>query len=55
MTSLVFDDSLLVNLFIERLKLEYEGVDVAVSDVDIEAGLRREKEITEQLAEMEDT
>lgn len=26
LTSVVFDDSLLVNLFVERLKLEYEGV-----------------------------
>lgn len=55
LTSLVFDDALLVNLFVERLKLEYEGVNLAVTSEEIEAGLRREKEIIEQLAEMEDT
>ena len=45
----------MVNIFIERLKLEYEGVDLTVSKSDLEAGIRREKEIVDQLAEMEDT
>ena len=40
--NLVFDDQLLVNLFVERLKLEYEGVDLSVSDADLEAGIARE-------------
>lgn len=47
LTSLVFDDSLLVNLFCERLKLEYEGVNISESPADLEAGIRREKEILE--------
>lgn len=47
MTSLVFDDGLLVKLFVERLKLEYEGVDLNVSDSEIEAGILREKELVE--------
>ena len=55
MANLVFDDDLLVNLFIERLKLEYEGVNLAVSHEDLEAGIAREKELVEQLAELEDT
>ena len=45
LTNLVFDDSLLVNLFCERLKLEYEGVDLSESVADLEASIRREKEI----------
>ena len=47
LTSLVFDDGLLVKLFVERLKLEYEGVDLNVSDSEIEAGILREKELVE--------
>lgn len=39
----------------ERLKLEYEGVDLSVSISDIEAGIKREKELVEQLAELEET
>jgi len=31
LANLVFDDELLVNIFIERLKLEYEGQDLVVS------------------------
>ena len=53
--NLVFDDELLVNIFIERLKLEYEGVDLTVSKSDLETGIQREKEIVEQLAELEDS
>lgn len=52
--NLVFDDQILVNLFIERLKLEYEGVDLEVSKEDIENGIKREKEIVEQLESMEE-
>ena len=47
--NLVFDDAMLVNLFIERLKLEYEGQDFSVSTVGLEAGIKREKELVEQL------
>ena len=47
LANLVFDDQLLVNLFIERLKLEYEGVDLSVSQEDLENGIRREKELVE--------
>ena len=50
----MFDDHLLVNLFIERLKLEYEGVDLSLSSESIEAGIKREKELVEQLAELEE-
>ena len=53
--NLVFDDQLLVNLFVERLKLEYEGADLTVSEEELEAGIVREKEILAQLAEMEET
>lgn len=52
--NLVFDDQMMVNLFVERLKLEYEGVDMSVSQADLEAGIVREKELLEQLAEFED-
>ena len=47
LTNLVFDDQVLVNLFIERLKLEYEGVSIGVSKDDLEAGIRREKELVD--------
>ena len=52
--NLVFDDQMMVNLFVERLKLEYEGQDLAVSQADLEAGILREKELVDQLAEMEE-
>lgn len=45
---------MLVNLFIERLKLEYVGVDLSVSQAELEDGIRREKEIVEQLADMDE-
>lgn len=45
--NLVFDDQMLVNLFIERLKLEYVGVDLSISQTELEDGIRREKEIVE--------
>lgn len=51
----VFDDELLVALFLERLKLEYQGVEIDVSKEDLEAGVIREREIVQQLAELEDT
>ena len=54
LANLVFDDQMLVNLFIERLKLEYEGVDLEVSKEDLESGIKREKEIVEQLESMEE-
>ena len=46
---------MLVNLFVERLKLEYEGISLEVAEADLEAGILREKEIIEQLAELEDS
>lgn len=52
LTNLVFDDQILVNLFIERLKLEYEGVSLGVSKEDLETGIRREKELVDQLSEI---
>ena len=55
LANLVFDDQLLVNLFIERLKLEYEGAKIAIPDEDLEAGIKREKEIVEQLESIDDT
>lgn len=51
---MVFDDQLLVNLFVERLKLEYEGINLGMSKEELESGIRREKELIEQLAELED-
>ena len=45
----------MVNLFVERLKLEYEGKDLTVSQTELETGIQREKELVEQLADMEDT
>jgi len=47
LTNLVFDDQILVNLFIERLKLEYDGDSLAVSKEELETGIRREKELVE--------
>ena len=47
------DDNLLVTLFVERLKLEYADVDMSIDMAEIEAGVKREKEIEEQLADME--
>ena len=47
LTNLVFDDQVLVNLFMERLKLEYEGVSIGVSKDDLETGIRREKELVD--------
>lgn len=55
LANLVFDDIMLVNLFIQRLKLEYEGVDLSISQQDLETGIAREKEIQAQLAELDDT
>ena len=55
LANLVFDDVLLVNLFVERLKVEYEGAELTVSLSELEAGIVREKEIAEQLREMDDT
>ncbi len=46
LANLIFDDALLVNIFVERLKVEYEGVELTVSRQDLEAGIIREKEIT---------
>ena len=51
--TLVPDDAMLVNLFVERLKLEYAGVDLEHNMEEIEAGVTREAEIEAQLAEME--
>ena len=33
---------MMVNLFVERLKLEYEGQDLSISQADLEAGIARE-------------
>jgi hypothetical protein len=51
--TLVPDDAMLVNLFVERLKLEYAGVDLEHNMEEIEAGVTREAEIEAQLTEME--
>jgi len=45
--NLVFDDAMLVNLFIERLRLQYEGQDVSISQAELEAGISREKELVQ--------
>ena len=50
---MVPDDNLLVTLFVEHLKLAYADVDLSVDMQEIEAGVRREKEIEAQLAEMD--
>ena len=55
LANLVFDDALLVNLFVERLKLEYENTEMTVSEDKLEEGIRREKELVEQLEALEDT
>ena len=45
--NVVFNDEILVNLFIERLKLAYAGPDTAkgLSKEELEKGIKREKEI----------
>ena len=45
--NVVFDDQMMVNLFVERLKLEYEGQDLSVSQADLEAGIAREQELVD--------
>ena len=55
LTNIIFDDELLVNLFIERLKLAYEGSETLQQDKELEEGIKREKEILDQLAEMDET
>jgi hypothetical protein len=47
----VLDDSLLVNLFVERLILDFSNV--SKKENDILAGVKREREILEQLEEIE--
>ena len=51
--TLVPDDNLLVSLFIERLKVEYAGVDLTLDMAEIEAGVKREQEIEASLSEMD--
>ena len=54
LTRLVHDDELLVSLFVERLKLAYEGSpseDTVTKQ--IKRGLIREQEILQQLEELE--
>ena len=51
--TLVPDDNLLVSLFIERLKLEYAGIDLTLDMAEIEAGVKREQEIEASLSEMD--
>lgn len=55
--NVVFNDELLVNLFVERLKLAYEGNDAyhEKTQEELEEGIRREKELVEQLAEMDES
>ena len=53
LVTLVPDDNLLVSLFVERLKLEYAGVDLSLNMDEIETGVKREKEIEAQLGEMD--
>ena len=53
LVTLVPDDNLLVALFIERLKLEYAGINMELDMEEIEAGVKKEGEIEAQLAEME--
>ena len=43
--SCILDDFLLVQLFMERLKLEYEGQQLSLSQEEIEAGIVKEREI----------
>jgi len=47
----VLDDALLVNLFVERMILDYSNW--SKEETDILAGVRREREILEQLEEIE--
>lgn len=48
------DDELLVNLFIEKIKLTFEADKSSeISEAEIVASLKREKEILSQLAEIE--
>lgn len=52
--SLITDDSLLVNLFIQKLKLTFPHEKSEASKIEeIKANLAKEKEILEQLAELE--
>ena len=53
LVTLVPDDNLLVSLFVERLKLEYAGVDLSLDMAEIEAGVKREQEIEASLSEMD--
>lgn len=53
LVTLVPDDNLLVSLFVERLKLEYAGVDLSMDMAEIEAGVKREQEIEASLSEMD--
>ena len=49
--SCVLDDELLVDLFVERLRLEYTGVDYEPTLTELEADIAREKEIEAILEE----
>ena len=55
--NVVFNDDILVNLFVERLKLAYAGPDAAKgqSKEELEEGIKREKEIVAQLAEIDES
>jgi hypothetical protein len=49
----VLDDSLLTTLFIERMKLQFEGKNLMKGNGEIRAGLAREQEIIKQLEDLE--
>ena len=53
LVTLIPDDNLLVSLFVERLRLEYAGVDLSLDMAELETGVKREAEIEAQLAEMD--
>ena len=51
MTNLITDDSILVELFAERLRLEYDGK--TIKKTDLRQGCIRELEILKQLKDIE--
>lgn len=55
LVSCVLDDELLIDLFVERLRLEYTGVDFEPTLTDLEADIAREREIETILEENVDS